>query len=129
MFEKQEEIQNRLDLFCKNNNVDNKIFEVSTISSATGGKAKELQNNTKVKNENCTYVIKYYKTLDLFLVWNYRANKCMNCSLKTVENKLNKGIMCSDKGKNNHSTNQSLIYFSCGKDFEKVLYLVTNNIC
>ena len=104
------------------------MFEVSTISNANRTKDERVRNLTKVKNKECTYVIKYCANLNLFVIWNYQNDQNMNYSLKTIENKLSNGIMFADKGKISHSKDQSLVYFSYDRDLEKVLHLIINRI-
>lgn len=128
MYNNKNDVRKCVDYFCNRKNIDKSIFEVSSFSSAMGGKKERLNNNTKVKNKNCVYVIKYYFKLNLFVVWNYKANTSMSYSLKTIKNKLSKGVMFADKGSGFHTINQALIYFAYENDFEKLLNLITNQI-
>ncbi len=131
MFNSEKEIRELVDNFCKKFKINNNIFEVSTISKAEGGEKKRLYNNTKVINTNCTYVIKYYIKLKIFVIWTYsKDSKCagMSFSLKTIRDKLAKGIMWGDKGEEQHPRNQYKVYFSYDADLIKLLSLVTNQI-
>ncbi len=129
MFKNEEEIEKIVNDFCLKNNCSKSIFEVSKIArEATGGKAERLSNGTKVKNEKCTYVIKYYFKLDLIVIWNYSINHSMNYSYKTIKEKLSNGIRYADKGTEIHTRKQYLIYFDKSKNFNELLRLIINPI-
>ncbi len=124
----QEEIEKIVDTFCEQNKIDKNIFEISSISHAKGGKDQRLSNRTKVVNKQCTYVIKYYYDLNLIVIWNYKLNTNMSYSLKTINEKLSKGIRCADKGKISHTNNQAIIYFNYSENLYKLLGLINNRI-
>lgn len=128
MFKSQEELDKYInDIFIKQR-IDSSMFEISSISNAIGGKEQRLINRTPVKNVNCTYVIKYYKKLKLFVVWNYKSNHSMSYSFKTIKDKLNKGINYADKGSNFHTINQCKIYFEYEENFEKLIYQINGGL-
>ena len=128
MIKSQEEIQNLVNIFCEQNKINKNIFEVSTISKATGGEKQRVYNTTPVKNTQCTYVIKYYCNLNLIVIWNYKLNPSMNYSLKTINEKLSKGIRGADKGRCSHTNNQAIVYFDFGENLYNLLGLITNRI-
>lgn len=95
---------------------------------ATGGKAERLKNTTKVKNQNCSYVIKFYAKLDLIVIWNYRCNPNMSYSYKTIKEKLANGIRRSDKGTEFHTRKQYYVYFDKSEKLFELLRLIINPI-
>ena len=123
--EKINEIVNEI---CSKNNISPNIFEVSSISKATGGKSERLENKTKVKNKNVNFVIKYYIKLNIIVIWNYSANTNMNYSYKTIKEKINNGIRYADKGSEFHTKNQYLIYFDKAEKLRELLKLIINPI-
>lgn len=52
----------------------------------------------------------------------------MNYSLKTIKEKLSKGIRFADKGRCFHTNNQALIYFDLGENLYNLLGLIFNRI-
>lgn len=82
MFKDIQEIEKIVYDFCDKKNLKKETFEISTISKATGGESQKLCNTTKVKNKDCTYVVKFYSNLNLIIIWNYRLNQQMNVSLQ-----------------------------------------------
>lgn len=74
MYANQKEIEDIVIDFCEKNRLPQNMFEVSSISNATGGESGVLYNRTKVHNTSCTYVIRYYKKLDIIVIWNYAKN-------------------------------------------------------
>ncbi len=128
MFKAKEEIQEFVDTFCKINNIDSQIFEVSSISSATGGESKRLYNKTPIINKNCRFVIKYYCKYDLFIIWTNNNKNAMSYDLITIKDKLSKGIIFADKGTGNHSKNQELVYFDKSERLEQLLNFVVRKL-
>ena len=129
MFNEKKEIELIVHNYCEKNKVDEKLFEVSKISKkATGGSSHILNNKTKVSNKNCTYVIKYYSAIDRIIVWNYRANKNMECNIKTINDKLNNGVRCIDKGVMYHGLKQHYMYFEKGNNLIELLNIITQKI-
>ncbi len=121
MFNDKEEIQKIVNDFSKEKNINKNLFEVSSISNATGGKEQRLYNTSKVQNTECIYVIKYYKELKLFVVWNYAISKNMSYSLKTIKEKLSRGINYADKGNGFHTIEQSRVFFDKEENLMKLL--------
>lgn len=128
MFETQTELNNYITNIFKKHNLDNSIFEISSISNSLGGKEERLRNETPVKNKDCCYVIKYYKRLKLFVIWNYKLNNSMSYSLKTIKDKLDKGINVSDKGTGFHTRNQYKVFFEYEENFEKLIHYFVNKL-
>lgn len=121
MFNDNKEIQKIVNDFSKEKNINKNLFEVSSISNATGGKEERLYNTSKVKNTECIYVIKYYKKLKLFVIWNYAMSKKMSYSLKTINEKLSRGINYADKGNGFHTLEQSRVFFDKEENLMKLL--------
>ncbi len=121
MFNDKEEIQKIVNDFSKEKNINKNLFEVSSISNATGGKEQRLYNTSKVQNTECIYVIKYYKELKLFVIWNYAMSKNMSYSLKTIKEKLSRGINYADKGNGFHTLEQSRVFFDKEENLMKLL--------
>ncbi len=128
MFKNKEEIQKLVNTFCEKNNIDSQMFEVSTISEATGGKSKRLYNNTPVVNKKCRFIIKYFRKHELIIIWTYKSNSGMSYSLTTIKDKLSKGIRVGDKGTEQHNKNQELVFFDISQQLEQLLYLVVNKL-
>ena len=127
MFKSREEIQKLVDTFCEKNKIDSQIFEVSSVSNATGGERKRLCNNTKIGNKNCRFVIKYFCKYELIIIWTNNKSG-MSYSLKTIEDKLSKGIRASDKGTGYHNKNQEVVYFDKSEKLEQLLYLAISKL-
>ena len=121
MFNDKEEIQKIVNDFSKEKNINKNLFEVSSISNATGGKEQRLYNTSKVQNTECIYVIKYYKELKLFVICNYAMSKNMSYSLKTIKEKLSRGINYADKGNGFHTLEQSRVFFDKEENLMKLL--------
>lgn len=129
MINNENDIINIVNDFCLNNNCSNSIFEVSKIAeTATGGKDERLVNKTPVKNKNCNFVIKYYRKLDIFVIWNYSFNNNMSYSYKAIKEKLNDGIRYGDKGSEFHTRKQYWVYFDKGDRLKELLKLIINPI-
>ncbi len=124
MFKDIQEIEKIVYDFCDKKNLKKETFEISTISKATGGESQKLCNTTKVKNKDCTYVVKFYSNLNLIIIWNYRLNQQMNVSLKTLNEKLENGIRYMDKGIEFHNRKQYHIYFDRGERLSELLHLI-----
>ena len=129
MFDDEEKIQEIVYDFCEKNNLDKNMFEISKIArSTTGWKDERIANTTPVKNKKCTFVAKYYLKLDLIVIWNYKANKNMNYSLKTIKEKLSNGIRFADKGTGTHTSKQYIIYFEEGNKLKNLLHFIFKKI-
>ena len=129
MFNNENEIEKIVSGFCIKNKIDKNIFEISNIAySQTGGKEERIYNKTKVKNKKCTYIIKYYKALNIIVIWNYAINHNMSYSYKTIKQKLSNGIRYGDKGTGFHTNNQYYVYFDKGEKLNELLKLIYNPI-
>lgn len=129
MYRNESDILEIVNDFCTKNNCSSNMFEVSSIAKdATGGADERLYNNTKVKNKNCTYVIKYYYKLNLIVIWNYSVNHSMSYSYKSIKEKLNNGIRWADKGTEFHTKKQAFVYFDKGEKLTELLRLIINPI-
>ncbi len=128
MFENEQEIRKIVDNFCKERNINKNLFEVSRISMAKGGEKQRIYNNSPIKNNECNYVIKYYKQLKLFVIWNYSISKKMSYSVKTIHEKLSKGYNHADKGNGFHPLNQSYVWFEKEEKLKELLYAICNQI-
>lgn len=128
MYTNQKEIEDIVKNFTEKNHLPNNLFEVSTISYATGGEREVLQNTTKVHNTDCTYVIKYYQKLDIIVIWNYAKKRSMSYSYKNIKSKLADGVKYGDKGSERHNNKQSRVYFDKGDGLVDLLKMITNPI-
>ena len=129
MINNENDIKNIVDKFCLKNHYSSEMFEISKIAeSATGGKNERLVNKTPVKNPKCHFVIKYYKQLDIVVIWNYSFNPNMSYSYKTIKEKLNNGIRYGDKGSEFHTKKQYWVYFDKGDRLSELLKVLINPI-
>lgn len=126
MYTNRKEIEDIVIGFCEKNHLSPNMFEVSRISNATGGESGELQNTTKVVNQDCTFVIKYYKQLDTIVIWNYAKNPRMSYNYKNIKQKLADGVKYGDKGKEFHNRDQCRVYFDKGEGLVELLKMITN---
>lgn len=129
MIDENVKLMEILNEFCKNNNVDIKNFEVARIGNGLGsGDRKILSGPSTVKNKDCTYVIKLFVKYNLIVIWNYKNNHNMSYSYETIKEKLEKGIFLADKGKDKHTRDQSVIFFSNSENFETLLNKIIGKI-
>lgn len=129
MINNNDELKNILDFLCKEKGIDSNIFEIARVGKGTGRSARKVLDGPKsIKNKNCTYVIKLFKSYDIIIIWNYKNNPAMSYSYITISEKLQKGIFTADKGTGTHTNNQSIVLFESSDNLDRLLNYIANKI-
>jgi hypothetical protein len=129
MINNKDELKKQVEKFCREKNIDANIFEIAKEGSAKGsGNRKVLHGPSTVKNDSCTYVLKLFTSYNLIIIWNYRNNPSMSYSYVTIEEKLQNGKHCADKGSGTHTNNQSIVLFERSENLGVLLNEIADKI-
>ena len=120
-------LEERLNKYCKDNNLSTKIFEIAKEGQGMGsGDRKVLLGPSNVKNKNCVYVIKIFLKYNIIIIWNYKNNHSMSYPYLTLKEKLDSGLCEGDKGKIRHPNKQSKVLFEYTENFERLLSIIAD---
>ncbi len=123
-------LKEKLSNFIQSNKISNNMFFLANTSNQNVDKDDRMRiNGTKnLKRLNYTYTIQYFKHYDVVCIWNNIFTPSFSYSYKMIEDKLKNGFYFSDKGTENHSKNQQVIYFGSPNDYEKILSLASGKL-
>lgn len=121
------ELEKRLNDFCKKNHLSIDLFEIAIVGTGKGsGERKTLYGPSVVKNEKCIYVIKLFLEYNIIIIWNFRNNHNMSYPYLTLKEKLDNGICEGDKGYCTHPRKQSKVLFENTENFERLLNIIAD---
>lgn len=123
------ELEKRLNDFCKKNNLSMDLFEIAKAGKGKGsGERKTLcgPGCESIKNKKCTYVIKIFLEYNIIIIWNFKNNPNLSYPYLTLKEKLDNGICEGDKGRGTHPRKQSKVLFENTENLERLLNIIAD---